>query len=78
VIDMRSMFLGARAFNQDLSNWNTSSVTDMNRMFRYASAFDQNICWSLKQGADTTDMFLKSKGSFRLDCEKEEKEEEKK
>ncbi|MFW5713574.1 MAG: BspA family leucine-rich repeat surface protein, partial [Brevefilum sp.] len=31
------------AFNQDISGWNTSSVTDMSDMFHNASAFDQNL-----------------------------------
>ena len=26
---MDSMFIGARAFNQDISSWNTAAVTDM-------------------------------------------------
>jgi surface protein len=69
------MFARASAFNQNLSKWNTAAVTSMETMFYGASAFDQQFCWSLKQGADTTDMFFSSKGSFRLDCEEEEKEE---
>ena len=33
VIDMRSMFGNAANFNQDLSYWDVSSVTDMVEMF---------------------------------------------
>jgi surface protein len=73
VTSMAGMFRGAKSFNQDLSNWNTGSVTNMGSMFYKASSFDQQFCWSLKQGADTTDMFFHSKGSFGLDCEEEEK-----
>jgi surface protein len=75
VIHMAYMFREASAFNQDLSKWDVTAVTDMRGMFWTARSFNQQICWSLKQGADTTDMFRDCKGSFRLDCEKEEKEE---
>ena len=37
VTNMGSMFYGATAFNQDLSDWNTSAVTNMNRMFQAAT-----------------------------------------
>ena len=30
-------------FNQDISSWNTSAVTDMGRMFFVASAFNQDL-----------------------------------
>ena len=36
------MFLNAQSFNSDISNWNVSSVTDMNYMFYQASAMQ---CW---------------------------------
>ena len=34
---MRSMFYWADAFNQDISNWDVSKVTDMRYMFAHAS-----------------------------------------
>jgi hypothetical protein len=37
------MFLGAASFNQSISTWNTSNVTDMGFMFNGASAFNQNL-----------------------------------
>jgi len=40
---MNSMFYYANTFNQDLSSWNTSNVTDMRSMFRNNAAFDQDL-----------------------------------
>jgi surface protein len=40
---MEYMFLGAENFNSDLSNWNTSSITDFTRMFSGAKKFNSNI-----------------------------------
>ena len=37
------MLAGADAYNQDISNWDTSSVTDMTQMFIWNDAFDQNL-----------------------------------
>eukprot|EP00978_Attheya_sp_CCMP212_P027430 scaffold91868_cov91-Attheya_sp.AAC.1 len=40
---MGDMFYGASAFNQNLSVWNVSSITDMRSMFRSASVFNQDL-----------------------------------
>ena len=40
---MNGMFRLASDFNQNLSNWDTSNVTDIREMFDRATSFDQNL-----------------------------------
>merc|ERR1719331_2885879 len=58
------MFLIASAFNQDLSKWDVSAVTDMAYMFYGALAFKRELCgdaW-VNSKADQRDMFTDSPG----------------
>ena len=40
---LKSMFYGCTVFNQDISGWNTSNVTNMTNMFNGCKAFNQNL-----------------------------------
>ena len=58
VTDMRDMFHGATAFNQDIGGWNTAQVTSMWNMFRSASTFNQDIGnWNTASVEDMDYMF---------------------
>merc|ERR1712072_1569053 len=49
------MFDGAHSFNQDLSLWNITGVTDMGAMFRNADSFDADVTsWCVMNNTDTT------------------------
>jgi len=52
---MSNMFKGS-AFNQDLSNWDVSAVTNMNWMFKDAKVFNQDLSsWDVSQVTSYTD-----------------------
>ena len=43
VITMNNMFSGTSSFNQDVRQWNASSVSDMSFMFCEASSFNKVV-----------------------------------
>ena len=57
VVNMRGMFAGTK-FNQNISKWNTSKVTDMSHMFSGATAFDKPLNnWNVSNVTDMRGMF---------------------
>jgi surface protein len=47
-INMGSMFLGATAFNQNISGWDVTRVNNMFKMFTGATAFNTPLNWGIK------------------------------
>ena len=57
VTNMSGMF-SASSFNQNISGWDVSSVTNMARLFRQASVFNQDIgSWNVSNVTDMSTMF---------------------
>jgi surface protein len=55
---MSSLFIHKSSFNQNIGNWNTANVTNMNSMFYNATAFNQNIgSWTTSGVTDMRFMF---------------------
>ena len=65
IIDMSGLFhsynyniYGYQFFNCEISDWDVSSVTDMNRMFDHAGSFNQDISeWDVSSVTDMNSMF---------------------
>ena len=52
------MFYNADAFNQEISSWDLSNVTDMQLMFNSADAFNQDVStWDVSNVTDMSSMF---------------------
>ena len=63
---MRHMFSYGRSFNGDISKWDVSSVTKMDRMFFHATSFTQTLCgaaWGNSKARKTL-MFKGTSGSI--------------
>jgi surface protein len=64
------MFQGASAFNQDLSKWDVSKVTNMSCMFVGASAFNQDLSkWDVSKVTNMRYMF-QTASAFNQDLSK--------
>jgi surface protein len=67
---MEGMFSQATSFNQDLSNWNTATVTDMESMFFQVRSFNQDLSnWNTAAVTDMESMFEGAR-SFNQDLSK--------
>ncbi|HHB93225.1 MAG TPA: BspA family leucine-rich repeat surface protein [Thioploca sp.] len=55
---MEITFSDASSFNQDLSSWDVSKVTNMFMMFNNASSFNQNLSnWNVSNVTNMGNMF---------------------
>ena len=53
------MFYSCEAFNQDISSWNVSNVTNMYSMFRGCKAFNRDISkWNVSKVTNLFYMFF--------------------
>ena len=56
------MFQAANAFNQPITDWDTSGVKNMRNMFFFAFAFNQSLTdWDTLSATDMESMFQKAK-----------------
>ncbi len=62
VINMSSMFFGAKNFNQDISRWNTENVANMIALFSGAENFNQSLnLWNVSKVINMSEMFDEAK-----------------
>lgn len=67
VTSMSRMFMNASNFNQDISDWDVSKVTDMRSMFNYAASFNNGgrpLDWNDTSSLTTTRMMFRDAYSF--------------
>merc|ERR1719506_3047484 len=63
------MFYHAYSFNQDLSNWDVSRVTDMTAMFSAAKSFNQDLSnWDVSRVVDMQLMFIEARSFQQTLC----------
>merc|ERR1712150_82858 len=55
---MGGMFIGNIMFNQDLSDWDVSSVTIMNDIFKGCTSMNQKLCWDVSKVDTVCDIKL--------------------
>ena len=64
---MYYMFYAATAFNQAISLWDVSQVTDMDTMFRDATSFNHNLSgWCVSKITSEPTDFAKGATSWTL------------
>ena len=57
--NLSNTFNSCDSFNQDISSWDVSNVTDMSGLFAYNQSFNQNIdSWDVSNVTDMSEMFL--------------------
>ncbi|WP_286757343.1 BspA family leucine-rich repeat surface protein, partial [Roseivirga sp. UBA838] len=55
---LKGMFSGAENFNDDISHWDVSRVTDMSEMFKSASSFNADLSnWDVSNVTNMQEMF---------------------
>ena len=54
-------------FNEDISKWNVSNVTNMNRMFRSTKSFNQPLNdWDVSNVTNMAHMFYMEVGKYKV------------
>ena len=61
IVSLNHLFREAADFNQDLSSWNVSGVTDMEQMFKEATSFNQDLsAWNVSSVTNMARLFEKA------------------